>query len=213
MVPAPNHILFDYSYKNANLSSIISLLAHEMIHIRQLKRMGNERFACQYSKFILNGQTNEIEKEAYDFQRKVDIDINNYHQSVMIRSDKDTSLYFNAVNGARHDGPLALRSDCTPFNLDCRWIFRDRMIVSAKDTELALNAVNGARHLAHIRLRADCKPSNPDCTWGYGKKMFISDNNRNLPMNAVNGARHDGHIYLHQDCVSSNPDCTWSIMQ
>ncbi|GAB4534680.1 MAG: hypothetical protein Tsb0014_21060 [Pleurocapsa sp.] len=210
MVPAPNVVLFDYSVKNSDFNYLVSLTAHEMIHIRQLRRMGNEKFACEYSKHILEGKRIAIEKEADNFGKYVS-NIMNY--SFMIASDRNRNLYVNALDGARHLAPIGLHQDCAKnkYNLDCRWIaYKDGRIVSAKNTSLGLNAFNGARHFAELRLYQNCSSNNPDCTWTwYNNGMLVSDKDKRFPVNAVNGARHYGKLKLHQDCRGSNPDCTW----
>lgn len=83
----------------------------------------------------------------------------------MITSDKDPNLAINAIDGARHNGPIALHQECRNDNPDCLWYYSQGMLVSAKDTSLAVNALNGARHLGDLVLRSDCNSSNPDCTW------------------------------------------------
>jgi hypothetical protein len=47
------------------------VLAHEMTHIRQYRRMGTDNFKCAYSQQYLqygSSYGNSLEKEAYDFQ-------------------------------------------------------------------------------------------------------------------------------------------------
>jgi hypothetical protein len=128
----------------------------------------------------------------------------------MIVSDRDSSLAINAIDGARHNGPIALHRECRNDNPDCLWIYENGMLISARDRSLAVNALNGARHLGDLVLRSDCNASNPDCTWTYRNGMFISDRDPSLAINAIDGARHGVHLKLHNACDATNPDCTWT---
>lgn len=71
--PDRNVVLLDEDYLNNNdLYGTATTLGHEMIHIRQYRRMGTDNFKCEYSKKILacKGCQNErhpLEKEAYDW--------------------------------------------------------------------------------------------------------------------------------------------------
>jgi hypothetical protein len=69
MVPAPNVILLSRSYRHSSMKKLAPLIGHEMVHIKQIRRKGYHRFACQYSGEILSGKGttrgNFLEGEAY----------------------------------------------------------------------------------------------------------------------------------------------------
>ena len=78
MVPTPNTILLDNSYKRASLDRLAPLFAHEMVRVLQIRRMGYKRFACRYSEYLVTlGNTafydrNPLEREAYALQERVE---------------------------------------------------------------------------------------------------------------------------------------------
>lgn len=90
MVPSPGQILLErdlkntpplndaWAYDNSSDPSgggITATLAHEMVHIKQIRNNGYDGFACGYSGEMLkhggSGEGNTFEKEAYDKARQV----------------------------------------------------------------------------------------------------------------------------------------------
>lgn len=76
MAPDRGKIYLDTSAKNKNRNALAALLAHEMKHIQQYRRMGTDRFKCIYSeKYIGCGGCQDrghtLEREAYDFEDNV----------------------------------------------------------------------------------------------------------------------------------------------
>lgn len=97
MVPVPDRILLLSAYKDKAPkndpyywsetgigSSITGLLGHEMTHIMQLRSLGHQTFACNYSSEILGGRfdgANTYEKEAYDREREINRLLSTYKPS------------------------------------------------------------------------------------------------------------------------------------
>lgn len=76
MAPDRGRVYIDTSVKGDDPSNIAALLAHEMTHIRQYRRMGTDQFKCEYTRKFLacNGcqdDKHSMEREAYDFEEKV----------------------------------------------------------------------------------------------------------------------------------------------
>ena len=67
MVPMPNRILLNRDFRHDSGSEIAPLLAHEMIHVQQIREKGMNTFACEYSLEIGDGQgcAHSLEKPAY----------------------------------------------------------------------------------------------------------------------------------------------------
>lgn len=72
MVPRKDLILLTNNAKSASPVSLAVLLAHELVHIRQFRSMGSDKFGCEYGHEIFEGrgtgESNRLEKEAYSFQ-------------------------------------------------------------------------------------------------------------------------------------------------
>ena len=111
MVPAPNTILIDSACRNSSLSKLIPLIAHEMVHVLQIRRMGYERFACTYSENITRlgdaafYERNPIEREAYELQRSVDQVIQGQNFNPRYALDANGGRggpYFNVPNGGHN---------------------------------------------------------------------------------------------------------------
>ncbi|MBY3441766.1 hypothetical protein [Rhizobium laguerreae] len=68
-------LLSDTFLKEKNLLGATTTLAHEMIHIRQYRRMGTDNFKCEYSKsYVRCGCQNynhPLEAEAYRFENRI----------------------------------------------------------------------------------------------------------------------------------------------
>lgn len=62
MAPDRDRIMIDSSYLNSPVTSLIPLLAHEMKHIQQYRRMGSSRFKCKYTKQALKIGTAKAKK-------------------------------------------------------------------------------------------------------------------------------------------------------
>jgi hypothetical protein len=129
----------------------------------------------------------------------------------VIRSDRNSGLFFNAVGGAVNGAEVKLSNICSAANPDCTWSYRNGMIVSDADPTLAINAFGGAAEGVKARLSNLCTPSNPDCTWTYKRGEFLSDRDQTLALNAWNGAVHGASIVLTRACTASNPDCTFTL--
>lgn len=75
MVPDRDLILLDHGYRHHSSYDIAPLLAHEMLHVRQIRNMGTDNFKCSYSKELTAGRGmgdgNYLEREAYDLERRV----------------------------------------------------------------------------------------------------------------------------------------------
>lgn len=76
MAPDRGRIYLDIGSINDNPANIAALLAHEMTHIRQYRRMGTDEFKCEYSrKFVecqgCQDERHALEREAYGFENRV----------------------------------------------------------------------------------------------------------------------------------------------
>jgi hypothetical protein len=76
MAPDRGRIYLDTSRKGDALEDIAVLLAHEMAHIIQYRRMGTDNFKCEYSrKYVECGGCQDnghaLEREAYAFENEV----------------------------------------------------------------------------------------------------------------------------------------------
>ena len=76
MAPDRGRIYLDASLKG-DLFSTASTLAHELVHVRQYRRMGTDTFKCKYSQAFVacsgcQDRRNPFEREAYDFQERVE---------------------------------------------------------------------------------------------------------------------------------------------
>jgi len=83
MAPDRGRIYLDVRHKDVGKLRLSSLLAHEMIHVRQYRRMGSDKFKCEYSRKLIqcgNCQNNNhsMEKEAYEFENMVFNDIEEF---------------------------------------------------------------------------------------------------------------------------------------
>jgi len=54
MVPFPDKIVISRDLRFSDASTLARLIAHEMIHIRQIRNLGFDTFACQYSGEIVS---------------------------------------------------------------------------------------------------------------------------------------------------------------
>jgi hypothetical protein len=75
MVPDRGRIYLDVSLQNDPFSTA-STLAHELAHIRQYRRMGTDRFKCDYSRQYAEcggcqDRRNSFEREAYQFEDSI----------------------------------------------------------------------------------------------------------------------------------------------
>jgi hypothetical protein len=87
---APNHgrIYLSLSAKTDHPVNRAALLAHEMVHIRQYRRMGATEFACQYSQQYITagGRQDEslpLEAEAYAYENQVRPQLAKQYQQVV----------------------------------------------------------------------------------------------------------------------------------
>lgn len=76
MAPDRGRIYLDTSAKSDHPDNAAALLAHEMTHIRQYRRMGTDQFKCEYSrKYVECGgcqnESHPLEREAYEFENGV----------------------------------------------------------------------------------------------------------------------------------------------
>ncbi len=83
MVPVPNVILLSRDYRHKSAFDLVPLIGHEMVHIKQIREKGFDKFACQYSGEILSksdrtgcdkrssDKGNFLECEAYSFEDKI----------------------------------------------------------------------------------------------------------------------------------------------
>lgn len=74
--PSERTAIFNVDFRALSRLSLASLMAHEVKHVRQYRRMGFTGFACKYTAELLAGNgfgpRNEVEAEAYAFQDTVD---------------------------------------------------------------------------------------------------------------------------------------------
>jgi uncharacterized membrane protein len=73
MAPDRGRIYLDTAAKSEQPDNLAALLAHEMTHVRQYRRMGTDQFKCEYSrKYIECGgcqdERHPLEREAYEFE-------------------------------------------------------------------------------------------------------------------------------------------------
>ena len=72
MVTSPSTIILGREFRHKKAEYLIPLLGHEMVHIKQIKRMGFNRWSCEYGNQILKGnkwsKRNYLEKEAYNYE-------------------------------------------------------------------------------------------------------------------------------------------------
>ncbi len=103
MVPKGKHILIDVHQKNADVSDLASLIAHEMKHVQQYEDWGNGKFRCKYADELLAGygfgRHNEVEKEAYEFQDKADKIIKAHKMGVSDKGYENSLRQFVDING------------------------------------------------------------------------------------------------------------------
>ena len=82
MVPAPDRILLSRVLRHHSGKSITSLLAHEMVHIKQIRRKGFSCFACEYSQELVLGHgttcSNILESPGYQTQAQAEHAINGW---------------------------------------------------------------------------------------------------------------------------------------
>lgn len=76
MAPDRGRIYLDSGMKHAHPIEIASLLAHEMTHVRQYRRLGTDRFKCEYSRQLVEcvgcqDRRHALEREAYAFEDQV----------------------------------------------------------------------------------------------------------------------------------------------
>lgn len=76
MAPDRGRIYLDTSHKQDSDQDLAILLAHEMMHVMQYRRMGTDNFKCDYSrKYIECGRCQDnghpLEREAYAFENSV----------------------------------------------------------------------------------------------------------------------------------------------
>lgn len=76
MAPDRGKIYLDVSGKNDTPEKIAALLAHEMKHIQQYRRLGTDNFKCTYSdRYVGCGfcqdRRHSLEREAYDFEDNI----------------------------------------------------------------------------------------------------------------------------------------------
>lgn len=76
MAPDRGRIYLDVSGKNDNPINVAALLAHEVKHIQQYRRLGTDRFKCTYSEQYVGcgacqNRHHGLEREAYNFQDAV----------------------------------------------------------------------------------------------------------------------------------------------
>ena len=71
MTPASNRIFLHPSLQGSPFD-LATVLAHEMVHIKQFRRWGTLGFACRYGEQVAagrgEGRANSVEAEAYQFQ-------------------------------------------------------------------------------------------------------------------------------------------------
>jgi hypothetical protein len=73
MAPDRGVILIDMVYRNESIVNLAILIAHEMTHIMQYRRMGTDSFKCEYSRRYVDCQgcqdrRHPLEREAYEFE-------------------------------------------------------------------------------------------------------------------------------------------------
>lgn len=77
IVPLPNLVLIQLGYRDAALDVMAPLIAHEMVHIKQIRSWGWDDFACYYSEQISRRgsaaflEKNKIEGQAYEIENLV----------------------------------------------------------------------------------------------------------------------------------------------
>lgn len=76
IAPDRGKVYLDIGQINDNPENIAALLAHEMTHIRQYRRMGTDEFKCEYSrKFVecqgCQDERHSLEREAYGLENQV----------------------------------------------------------------------------------------------------------------------------------------------
>lgn len=76
MAPDRGRIYLDTPGKQDSPEDLAVLLAHEMAHIIQYRRMGSDNFKCEYSRNYVDcgfcqNESHALEREAYQFQENV----------------------------------------------------------------------------------------------------------------------------------------------
>ncbi len=105
MAPDRGRIYLDASQKEAVSEDIAVLLAHEMVHVIQYRRMGTDNFKCEYSrKYAECGgcqdSRHSLEAEAYSFQHDVAKRLSENNQ-VQYQQANDAQ---NTYAGAQQEG-------------------------------------------------------------------------------------------------------------
>jgi len=76
MAPDRGRVYLDTGGMNDNTTNIAALIAHEMTHVRQYRRMGTDEFKCEYSRKYVECQgcqdeRHSLEREAYAYEAEV----------------------------------------------------------------------------------------------------------------------------------------------
>lgn len=76
LTPDGHTVYLSTERENDSLVALAALLAHELTHVRQFRRLGAEGFACDYSLKLLacggcQDERHPLEREAYDLQKKI----------------------------------------------------------------------------------------------------------------------------------------------
>jgi hypothetical protein len=112
--PDRNTVLISENYQN-DLFSTTSILAHEMIHVRQYRRLTTDEFKCRYSRLFLRcigcqDNRHDLEAEAYAFNEQTNQMIADH-----IVNARNLAAYI------RSQGKV-VGSYCATPNINCRYI-------------------------------------------------------------------------------------------
>lgn len=75
MVPRSDLILLSNDYESWGQTTVTTLLAHELVHVRQRRALGSAAYDCLYGSYLRKGlgfgRHNPFEQEAYEFGKRV----------------------------------------------------------------------------------------------------------------------------------------------
>lgn len=76
MVPDVRHLYLDDGLRGSSVDGVAEVLAHELVHIRQFRALGDREFKCAYVRGLAacgscQDRAHPLEREAYELQDRV----------------------------------------------------------------------------------------------------------------------------------------------
>ena len=129
---APEHdrIYLNISAKSDNPTNIAALLAHEMVHIRQYRDMGADKFKCEYSRKYLEcggcqDDRHTLEREAYNFENAAYGMLDEYGWKMCNESDSEYIWVAYSSAGLRQGWRQIGKGQCSMLlpDLDSQYVY------------------------------------------------------------------------------------------